>query len=59
MDAFVIVALVGIGLLIAELMLPTGGVLATLGVAGPDRRRGARRDSRLWLDRGGNPRRRR
>jgi membrane-bound serine protease (ClpP class) len=32
MDAFVIVALVGIGLLIAELMLPTGGGLATLGV---------------------------
>jgi membrane-bound serine protease (ClpP class) len=34
MEAFVIVALVGIGLLAAELLLPTGGILALLGIAG-------------------------
>ena len=34
MEAFVIVALIGSGLLLAELLLPTGGVLAVLGVAG-------------------------
>ena len=34
MEAFVIIALVGFGLLAAELLLPTGGVLAALGVAG-------------------------
>ncbi len=34
MEAFVIIALVGIGLLLAELLLPTGGVLAVLGVLG-------------------------
>ncbi|MFI5028621.1 MAG: NfeD family protein [Solirubrobacterales bacterium] len=34
MDAFVVLALVGIALLIAELLLPTGGLLATLGAAG-------------------------
>jgi membrane-bound serine protease (ClpP class) len=34
METFVIIALVGIGLLMAELLLPTGGVLAVLGVAG-------------------------
>jgi membrane-bound serine protease (ClpP class) len=34
MDAFVIVALVGVALLLAELLLPTGGVLAALGAAG-------------------------
>lgn len=34
MDAFVIVALIGVGLLLAELLLPTGGVLAVLGAAG-------------------------
>ena len=34
MDAFVIVALIGVALLITELMLPTGGVLATLGALG-------------------------
>ena len=33
-DFFVVVALVGIALLIAELLLPTGGVLAALGAAG-------------------------
>jgi membrane-bound serine protease (ClpP class) len=33
-DFFVAVALVGIALLIAELLLPTGGVLAALGAAG-------------------------
>jgi membrane-bound serine protease (ClpP class) len=33
-EAFVVIALVGIGLLLAELLLPTGGVLALLGVAG-------------------------
>ena len=34
MEAFVVIAIVGIGLLLAELLLPTGGVLAVLGVAG-------------------------
>jgi membrane-bound serine protease (ClpP class) len=33
-DAFVIVALLGVVLLAAELLLPTGGVLAVLGAAG-------------------------
>ncbi len=34
MDLFVAVALIGVGLLLAELLLSTGGVLATLGAAG-------------------------
>jgi membrane-bound serine protease (ClpP class) len=34
MEAFAIVALVGFALLAAELLLPTGGVLALLGVIG-------------------------
>ncbi|HTT93052.1 MAG TPA: NfeD family protein [Solirubrobacterales bacterium] len=34
MEAFVIIALIGIGLLAAELLLPTGGLLAALGIAG-------------------------
>jgi len=34
MDFFVVVALVGIALLLAELLLPTGGVLAVLGAVG-------------------------
>jgi membrane-bound serine protease (ClpP class) len=34
MDAFVIIALIGVGLLLAELGLPTGGVLAVLGAMG-------------------------
>ena len=34
MEAFVIIALVGFGLLIAELLLPTGGLLALVGAAG-------------------------
>jgi membrane-bound serine protease (ClpP class) len=34
MEAFVIIALFGLGLLVAELLLPTGGVLAALGVVG-------------------------
>jgi membrane-bound serine protease (ClpP class) len=34
MEAFAIIALIGIGLLAAELLLPTGGVLAALGVTG-------------------------
>ena len=34
MEAFVVIAVVGVGLLLAELLLPTGGVLALLGVAG-------------------------
>lgn len=34
MEAFVVIALVGVGLLLAELLLPTGGVLAVLGVIG-------------------------
>jgi membrane-bound serine protease (ClpP class) len=34
MDFFVVVALIGVGLLLAELLLSTGGVLATLGAFG-------------------------
>ncbi|MFL5898831.1 MAG: NfeD family protein [Solirubrobacterales bacterium] len=34
MEAFVVIALIGLGLLVAELLLPTGGILAFLGVAG-------------------------
>ena len=34
MDVFVIVALIAIGLLLAELLLPTGGVLAAVGALG-------------------------
>lgn len=34
MEAFVLIALVGFALLLAELMLPTGGALAALGAAG-------------------------
>lgn len=34
MDLFVAVALIGVGLLLAELLLSTGGVLAALGAAG-------------------------
>ena len=34
MEAFVVIAVIGVGLLLAELLLPTGGVLALLGVAG-------------------------
>jgi membrane-bound serine protease (ClpP class) len=34
MEAFVVIALIGFVLLIAELLLPTGGVLAALGAAG-------------------------
>ncbi len=34
MEAFVVIALIGVGLLLAELLLPTGGVLAVLGVVG-------------------------
>jgi membrane-bound serine protease (ClpP class) len=34
MEAFAIIALIGLGLLVAELLLPTGGVLAALGVVG-------------------------
>jgi membrane-bound serine protease (ClpP class) len=34
MEAFVIIALIGLGLLLAELLLPTGGILAFLGIAG-------------------------
>jgi membrane-bound serine protease (ClpP class) len=34
MEAFVVIALLGSGLLLAELLLPTGGVLAVLGVIG-------------------------
>jgi membrane-bound serine protease (ClpP class) len=33
-EAFVVIALIGIGLLLAELLLPTGGVLAAIGVLG-------------------------
>jgi membrane-bound serine protease (ClpP class) len=34
MDFFVVVALIGVALLLAELTLPTGGVLAVLGALG-------------------------
>src|SRR5215510_10829646 len=34
MDAFVVIALIGFALLLLELLLPTGGVLAALGVVG-------------------------
>lgn len=34
MDLYVLIALLGISLLVAELLLPTGGVLALLGVGG-------------------------
>jgi membrane-bound serine protease (ClpP class) len=34
MEAFVLIAIIGIGLLMAELLLPTGGVLAVFGVMG-------------------------
>jgi membrane-bound serine protease (ClpP class) len=34
MDFYVVVALIGIGLLLSELLLPTGGVLAFCGAAG-------------------------
>lgn len=34
MEAFAIIAIVGFGLLLAELLLPTGGLLALIGVTG-------------------------
>jgi membrane-bound serine protease (ClpP class) len=34
MEAFVVIAIIGTGLLLAELLLPTGGALAVLGVVG-------------------------
>lgn len=34
MEAFAIIAIVGFGLLLAELLLPTGGILALIGAAG-------------------------
>lgn len=34
MEAFVVIALIGLGLLLAELLLPTGGLLAAIGVLG-------------------------
>lgn len=34
MELYVVVALIGVGLLLAELLLSTGGVLAALGAAG-------------------------
>lgn len=34
MEAFAIVALVGFGLLLIELLLPTGGILAAIGIGG-------------------------
>ena len=34
MELFVLIAIIGIGLLLAELLLPTGGVLAVFGVGG-------------------------
>lgn len=34
MEAFAVIALIGIGLLAAELLLPTGGLLALLGIIG-------------------------
>jgi membrane-bound serine protease (ClpP class) len=34
MEAYVVIALIGLGALLAELLLPTGGVLAGVGIAG-------------------------
>jgi membrane-bound serine protease (ClpP class) len=34
MEAFIVIALIGFGALLAELLLPTGGILAAVGVAG-------------------------
>jgi membrane-bound serine protease (ClpP class) len=34
MEAFVVIALIGLGLLLAELLLSTGGALAAIGIAG-------------------------
>lgn len=34
MEAFVVIALIGLGLLLAELLLSTGGILAAIGIAG-------------------------
>ena len=34
METFIVIALIGLGLLLAELLLPTGGVLAAIGVIG-------------------------
>ncbi|HVO53551.1 MAG TPA: NfeD family protein [Solirubrobacterales bacterium] len=34
MEAFVVIAIIGFGLLLVELLLPTGGILAAIGVAG-------------------------
>ena len=34
MELYVVVALIGVALLVAELLLSTGGLLAALGVAG-------------------------
>jgi len=34
MDLFVVIALLGVALLLAELLLPTGGILAALGALG-------------------------
>lgn len=34
METFVVIALIGFGLLAAELLLPTGGILALFGIAG-------------------------
>jgi len=33
-EAFIVIALIGFGLLLAELLLPTGGILAVIGIAG-------------------------
>jgi membrane-bound serine protease (ClpP class) len=33
-EAFIVIALIGLGLLLAELLLPTGGILAAIGIAG-------------------------
>ena len=51
MDVFVVIALIGVALLLAELLLPTGGVLAALGALGPDRRRRPRPHRRLRRER--------
>jgi len=34
MEAFIVIALIGLGMLLAELLLPTGGILAAIGIAG-------------------------
>lgn len=34
MEAYVVIAIIGLGVLLAELLLPTGGILAAIGILG-------------------------